>query len=43
MIGVQCKKMIMIDEHIPNHLVSDNKVKGGVEPRKKYENPREKA
>ena len=43
MIGVQCKnKMIMIDEHIPKHPVSDSEVKGGVKPRKKNESPREK-
>ena len=44
MIGVHCKnKMIMIDEHIPKHPVSDSKVKRCVEPRKKDESPREKA
>ena len=43
MIGVRRKKMIMINEHIPKHQVSDNKVKGCIEPRKKDENPREKA
>ena len=40
MIGVQCKKMI--NEHIPNHRVSDNKVKGCVELRNEDENPKEK-
>ena len=43
MIGVQCEiKMIMMDEHIPKYLVSDSKVKGCVEPRKKNESPKEK-
>ena len=43
MIGVQCKnKMIMIDEHIPKHQVSVNKMKGCVEPRQEDENPEEK-
>ena len=43
MIGVQCKnKMIMIDEHIPKHPVSDSKVKGCVKLRKKDKSPREK-
>ena len=42
-IGVQCKnKMIMIDEHILKHQVSDNKVKGYVEPRNENESPKEK-
>ena len=36
MIGVQCKnKMIMIDEHIPKHPVSDSKVKWRVKQKKK--------
>ena len=42
MIGVQCEKMIMIDEHIPKHPVSVKKANGCVEPRKKDESPREK-
>ena len=43
MIGVQCKnKMTMIDEHIPKHQVSVNKVKGCVELKNENETPREK-
>ena len=42
MIGVRCKKMIMINEHIPKHQVSDNKVKECAKPRKEDENPKEK-
>ena len=40
MIGVQYKKMI--NEHIPKYRVSDNKVKGCVEPRNGNESPTEK-
>ena len=40
MIGVQCIKMI--NEHIPKYRVSDNKVKGCVDPRNENEIPREK-
>ena len=40
MIGVQCEKMIMIDEHIPKHPVNNSKVKRCVESRKKDESPR---
>ena len=43
MIGVRRKKVIMINEHIPKHLASDNKVKGCTKTRKKDESPREKA
>ena len=39
-IGVQYKKMI--NEHIPKYRVSDNKVKGCVEPWNENESPRKK-
>ena len=42
MIGVQCKKMIMINEDILKHQVSDDKAKGCAKLRKEDESPREK-
>ena len=40
MIDVRCKNVI--NEHIPKHQASDNKVKGCAKPRKEDESLKEK-
>ena len=43
MIGVLCKKIIMINEHIPKHQEKDNQLRGCAKPRDRDESPKEKA
>ena len=42
MIGVRCKKMIMINEHIPKHQTKDNQLRGCGKPREKDESLKKK-
>ena len=42
MIGVRCKKMIMINEHIPKHQAKENQMRGCAKPRERDESPRKK-
>ena len=42
MIGVLCKKIIMINEHIPKHQAKDNQLRGCAKPSDRDESPKEK-